>query len=261
MSRIVISFISAIFLTSAFFVFHVSEANNTSLEPPQNVNPQAFAVIELFTSLSCSSCPKAEKHVGKIIKMAKKKALPVYPLAFHVDYWNHLDWVDKFSNETYSERQQQYARVFGKKNIYTPQMVINGQFEFIGSDLALCEAKIFEYLNKTPEQNIKIEASYKQSGDSIEVVYRLNKNNSGLLNIALIENYSEIKIDNGENSGKKVECYNVVRRFRQISVRDKFGSTTFIVPKDLAPTNMSVIVYLQNKIDMRIGGAIQAINI
>ncbi len=197
MSRIVISFISAIFLTSVLFVFHTSEANNTPLEPPQNINPHAFAVIELFTSLSCSSCPKAEKHLGRIIKMARQKALPVYPIAFHVDYWNHLDWIDKFSNEAYSERQQQYARAFDKKNIYTPQMVINGQFEFVGSDLSLCEEKIFEYLTKTPVQNIKIEASYTHIGDSIKVAYRLNKNNPGLLNIALIEKYREIKIDSG----------------------------------------------------------------
>jgi hypothetical protein len=261
MSRIVISFISAIFLTSAFFVFHTSEANNTPLEPPQNINPQAFAVIELFTSLSCSSCPKAEKHVGNIIEMAKNKSLPVYPIAFHVDYWNHLDWIDEFSNEAYSERQQQYARVFNKKNIYTPQMVINGQFEFVGSDLSLCEEKIFEYLNKTPRQIIKIEASYRHVGDSVKVVYKLNKNNPGILNIALIEKYSEIKIESGENSGKKIECYNVVRRFRQISARDSSGSITFIVPKDLEATNITVILYVQNKIDMRIAGAVQAINI
>ena len=92
--------------------------------------PTSFAIIELFTSEGCSSCPAADKTVAKL---AQEFAGKVYILGFHVDYWNYLGWKDAFSDSKYSERQKEYAAVFKLDGVYTPQVVVNGSRELIGS--------------------------------------------------------------------------------------------------------------------------------
>lgn len=258
MSRIAtFLFILVIFIT-AVFIFTTAVSKNTPLNLPDEVNNDSFVVLELFTSLSCSSCPDADKHIGLVQEMANKKGLAVFPIAFHVDYWNHLGWIDKFSSELYSERQQQYSRVFKKYNIYTPQIVVNGMYEFIGTNLSVCEKQIYNILKEEPDQNIKIEATFTHVNDSIKIHYSLDQVNTGIVNIALVEVSTEVEIKSGENMGKKINCYNVVRYFTQISCREKSGKVVIKCPEDLDRGNLSILVYQQNKIDMRIRGAVRA---
>src|SRR5579862_9988408 len=87
------------------------------------------AVVELFTSEGCSSCPPAEAYVGEL---ARQK--DVLALAFHVDYWDDLGWKDPFSLKMSTERQYTYSRVLGHSSVYTPQVVIDGKDEFVGTD-------------------------------------------------------------------------------------------------------------------------------
>src|SRR5258706_10393726 len=95
--------------------------------------PTGIAVIELFTSEGCSSCPPADALLAEILRDARGKNLAIYPLAFHVDYWDHLGWRDPYSDPAYSARQRGYSRTFHRDSIYTPQMIINGVSEFVGS--------------------------------------------------------------------------------------------------------------------------------
>src|SRR5579871_2087026 len=81
------------------------------------------AVLELFTSQGCSSCPPADELLGKYISKENEN---IFPLSFHVDYWNHLGWKDIFSMAAYSERQKKYASLLNLETIYTPQLIING---------------------------------------------------------------------------------------------------------------------------------------
>src|SRR5580692_11082645 len=101
--------------------------NNTYKYIPDR---EGFVLVELFTSEGCSSCPPADEAVGRL-KGWKKN---VYVLSFHVDYWNYLGWKDVFSNAAYSTRQQNYGDLFHLNSIYTPQIVVNGKAQFIGSD-------------------------------------------------------------------------------------------------------------------------------
>ena len=93
-----------------------------------------FAVVELFTSEGCSSCPPADNLLGEIVKDAQKGQQRVYCLSFHVDYWNSLGWRDPYSDPAFSRRQREYARAFESVQVYTPQMVVNGSTGFVGSD-------------------------------------------------------------------------------------------------------------------------------
>src|SRR6478609_5145412 len=91
-----------------------------------------FALIELFTSEGCSSCPAAEEVLEEIQKNYSAKNVLV--LGYHVDYWNKLGWKDTFSNASFTQRQEYYSNIFRLNNIYTPQAVVNGEKEFLGSN-------------------------------------------------------------------------------------------------------------------------------
>lgn len=88
------------------------------------------AVVELFTSEGCSSCPPADK----LLRTIQAESKDVYVLSYHVDYWDRLGWKDPFSQAAFTERQRDYAQQFNLESIYTPQVVINGVKEFVGSD-------------------------------------------------------------------------------------------------------------------------------
>src|SRR5215831_17181987 len=92
-----------------------------------------FAVVELFTSEGCSSCPPADALLADLKSYANGTDKNIYVLSFHVDYWNRLGWRDPFSDAAYSARQTQYDQHFGS-SVYTPQMIVNGKQQFVGSE-------------------------------------------------------------------------------------------------------------------------------
>src|SRR5690606_7180656 len=107
--------------------------NQQRLEALQQENPDGgFAVVELFTSEGCSSCPPAEALVGRLAAGNRNRQL--YILALHVDYWDHQGWKDRFRRAKYTARQQQYAAWMNHALVYTPQLVVNGQTQVVGSD-------------------------------------------------------------------------------------------------------------------------------
>src|ERR1700761_8258700 len=107
---------------------------------------KGFAVIELFTSEGCSSCPPADALVARVQKESNGK--PVYILAFHVDYWNRLGWKDVFSSAEYSERQSEYAKYLKLESVYTPQVIVNGKKEFVGSEESTLQNSVSAALQK-----------------------------------------------------------------------------------------------------------------
>src|SRR5687767_14525236 len=90
-------------------------------------------VVELFTSQGCSSCPSADALLRRIAADPKLRG-KVIPLAYHVDYWNHLGWRDPFSSREWSQRQGDYVRAMKLSSAYTPQIVVNGVREMVGSN-------------------------------------------------------------------------------------------------------------------------------
>src|ERR1700759_1790171 len=133
--------------------------------------PEGFALVELFTSEGCSSCPPADEAVGRLNGWKKN----VYILSFHVDYWNYLGWKDMFSNSAYSARQQNYGDLFHLNSIYTPQIVVNGNVQFVGSDETKLRATIENDLKEIPkaELQLKIQAG---NNNQLAVQWTTNPN-------------------------------------------------------------------------------------
>lgn len=212
-----------------------------------------FAVIELFTSEGCSSCPAAEAALAEINDEYKQN---VYVLEFHVDYWNYLGWKDVFSSSTYTERQQQYANVFHLSSTYTPQAIVNGKNELVGSDKSKLHSLINSYLQKQPSNKIELNVTGK--GNSVLVKYSVSSTYNQELNIVLVQKKAQTDVRRGENSGRKLDHINVVRELKTIDAKDH-GDLNITLPEGLQAEDCIIIAYTQDKGTWEVMGAAESV--
>ncbi|MGL4514713.1 MAG: DUF1223 domain-containing protein [Lacipirellulaceae bacterium] len=227
------------------------DASETTVQADDGA-PRGFAVVELFTSEGCSSCPPADRLLAEIGGWGDQNHLQVYPLSFHVDYWNDLGWTDPFSSGDYSDRQRRYAATAGERGVYTPQMIVNGREGFVGSDKKRAAARLQSTLAEAPTAVLVVEASSISNGD-VEVSYRATGLDAGVVvNVALVQPSADQVVAKGENGGRTLGHVNVVRAFRTVSVDPSgAGAVSLPRPTDLAgPTE--VVVYAQEPATGRI---------
>ena len=217
-------------------------------------SPRGFAILELFTSEGCSSCPPAEDVFAEI---ARENNKDVYILEFHVDYWDNLGWKDPFSNAVYSDRQRQYAHFLALQNIYTPQAIVNGSTELVGSDKTRLQKIIEKELNKNGPSNINIKA---QSSDNktVNVSYRINWNPNNILNIGIVQLEGQTDVKRGENEGRQLHHIHIVREFKSIDNPNATGNISLQLPKGLTIRDIRILAYLQNKKNWTVTGATQS---
>jgi len=203
-----------------------SVAENHKMENIKKDNPSKnFAVIELFTSEGCWSCPPADELIAKLSKDNKNKKL--YILAYHVDYWDHQGWKDKFSQHSFTLRQRAYASNMNLSTIYTPQIVINGQTEVVGSDTngvlsAIQDAMASDHLSTLTLTIDELE------GKQIKVHYTSqSKAKKSTLHIALVQKEAITYVKAGENAGKTLSHVQIVRdlQYRNRKTNDSFSFT------------------------------------
>jgi len=215
-----------------------------------------FAVVELFTSEGCLSCPQADGVLSKFAREAEKKEQNVFFLEYHVDYWNKGGWKDPFSKNQFTLRQENYTRVLEEKELYTPEAVVNGMFSFTGSN----ESKLNEYITKalsvTPR--LKLTTGIDSiSNDTIFVNYHLSTSNQNfVLRFAITENDLSSSVTGGENKGKVLHHDHVVRVF--ISRDNPGASGQAKIPlKGIALSEKHrVIAFVQHKQTMKILAAV-----
>lgn len=171
-------------------------------------------VVELFTSEGCSSCPPADELLGRLRQQVP--GAEVIPLGFHVDYWNSLGWKDRFSSSAYSHRQEEYAEHFHTEGPYTPQMVVNGEKQFVGSSSS--EAR--QAIEQASHESQPAEVTLANAGPG-KLAVRIHGAGTGQVMLAITEDNLETKVGRGENSGRTLHHQAVVREFHQIGeVRD-----------------------------------------
>jgi len=217
---------------------------NTRLLNKVNSDNKGFAVVELFTSEGCSSCPPADELVAKIEKESANK--PVYILAYHVDYWNSLGWKDAFSSADFSKRQRDYAEDLHLQSVYTPQIVVNGKTEFVGSEEGTLRNAIKTNLDKAAPAQLSLNASAIGSGQ-ISIKYNTegtDKNTA--LQIAFLQKNAQTKVERGENSGRTLSHVQIVRKLQKVLLNGNNGVVKVTLPQGFETPGWEVIGFLQN---------------
>ena len=218
--------------------------------PPTPKSPakphEPVAVIELFTSQGCSSCPSADKLLTETIRTARQNGQRVYGLSFHVDYWDRLGWRDPYSQHPFTERQQQYSHQFASSTVYTPQAVLNGQREFVGSNRSQLSQLLPTALQKAAPVDVWLDVP-TASAQQLTLPYRLDGDLTDLvLNVAVVSKTTTTNVVRGENTGKTLMHDNVVRVFQTV-VASKAGQVSLQLPKDYNVATGAVIAYVQSR--------------
>ncbi len=209
------------------------------------------AVVELFTSEGCSSCPPADTLLGELAKDGRPG---LFPLAFHVDYWDRLGWADPYAGAAATARQYAYAKAFGSAQVYTPQMVVNGRTEFVGSDRPRAAAAIDAALKQPAAATVDLTA--KRDGRTVTITYAAKAPAGSVLTLAAAERGLETKVRRGENAGKTLRHENVVRAFATVPLPvDGTGRATLGLPADANLANVTLVAYVQTPATMSVLGA------
>jgi hypothetical protein len=222
-----------------------------ALPPPTRVP----VVVELFTSEGCSSCPAADAALLELARAQSVPGVEVIALGEHVDYWNRLGWKDGFSAPAYTARQRQYATGFGTGS-YTPQAVVNGRYEFVGSRTAELAAAVAKAA-QAPQAAVSVAIT----GGTAQVQVRSLPPGTPATEVllAITESGLASQVGRGENAGLLLQHAAVVRQLLslgQVGANGTFSATSVI---QLAPSwkrpNLRVVALVQEVASRRIVGA------
>ncbi len=226
--------------------FLVAIASIGSCQQHENVatsnTSQKPVVVELFTSEGCSSCPSADKLLAEM----SDKNPNILLLSFHVDYWNRLGWVDSFSKAAYTERQYNYGAAMHLSGVYTPQAVVNGQSETVGSN----RTNITNFIHANYKYSAIINSANATINNKIVTVEIMSKNvpvNCELL-VLLVQPHAATKVKGGENGGSYLPHKNVVRDM--VVVQPNTNTAKLSAP--FASSDWKVVVLAQNKTNKHI---------
>src|SRR5229473_4444260 len=211
-------------------------------------------LLELFTSEGCSSCPPADRLLEVLDQKQPVPGAELIVLTEHVDYWDHLGWRDPFSSPQFTARQQEYAAKFRGDGVYTPQLVVDGRFGFVGSDGREASSAIQKAIR---EQKIPIAIS-NASRDGNQVVAHIEvpaadqslKGGRGILYVALADNRAESHVARGENAGRSLAHVAVTRILKPVGTID-LGSAfakevTLTIQPGVRTNGSRIVAFIQD---------------
>jgi hypothetical protein len=245
--------------------------------PPRPAKPQTAVaqseripvIVELFTSEGCSSCPPADALLSKLETLQPVAGAEIIGLEEHVDYWNHDGWVDPYSDPEWTLRQQEYVARFKGKTPYTPQIVVDGQSQFVGDNARDALQAIQQDAQQAKTQvSITAETSEKKDAEKLEV--RIGNATASATPepadvwLAVTEDGLASAVKAGENAGKDVQHAAVVRSFHKIGSLSSKDSSSFDVHQEVKfksnwkKENLHIVVFVQERKSLRILGAAEA---
>ena len=232
--------------------------------PAASAGETSFAVVELFTSQGCNSCPQAERSLARLGEQTAGQ--PVFPIEWHVDYWDYLGWPDPYALPEAARRQRSYGRALGDR-IYTPQMVVNGR-EVVrpAQDYSLVRAAALAAVGPPPPPDAlrPALALARPAHDerSVRVDYQVTDAPAGcVLTVVAVETGLENFVPRGENRGRTLRHHNAVRGFATVALGDAAahaGQVRIDLPEGVVRAASSIIGYVQRRADLRILAAAQA---
>jgi hypothetical protein len=197
-----------------------------------NAQPRPV-VVELFTSQGCSSCPPADAYVGKLSARSD-----VLALSYHVDYWDDLGWRDRFALPQSVERQRIYARNLGRSSVYTPQLVVDGRADQIGSDGRAIASAL-----SGNREGVPVRVSIHDAQILIDLGAYPQAAPSDVVLVAYLR-HAVSAVGRGENAGRTLDEFNIVRAIRTLGSW-KGDARSFSVPVSSLPpdaTDVAVLV-------------------
>jgi hypothetical protein len=213
---------------------------------------QGPVVVELFTSEGCSSCPPADSVLRELSRQPANGTPQLILLGEHVDYWNYIGWTDRFSSSQFSERQSDYARAFHLSGGYTPQMVIDGQVQFVGNDATAVWRKI-EAAANDPKP---VQVALQWQGNNLQINLSSTNAVRGKVLMAITEDGLTTQVGAGENGGRTLHHAAVVRQLRELGTTDKKSFETTVAPaRDWNTAQLKVAILVQDPDTRKILGA------
>ncbi|TAK15095.1 MAG: DUF1223 domain-containing protein [Acidobacteria bacterium] len=202
-------------------------------------------VVELFTSEGCSSCPPADKLLAEIVK-TMPDGVEIIALSEHVDYWDGLGWRDPFSSRQFTERQNRYADHFGPDRVYTPQMIVDGAAELVGSD----RAHLMKALAAArAREKAAITMAWRDS-QSLDVAVSGAAPASDVM-LAITEDGLSIDVKRGENAGRRLPHARVTRELVKLGQTDSAGRFSMAVIAAPKPgwkvDSLRAVVFVQTR--------------
>ena len=191
-------------------------------------------VVELFTSQGCSSCPPADALMSEL-----RNVQGVVPLAFHVDYWDRLGWKDPFSSKLWTQRQMMYVGSMKLNSAYTPQAVVNGATQLVGSSRGALMAAVAAAAKQPAVGSISVQAT--RTINTVTATVQANAPDGYDVVLALFQNRVTTNIRAGENAGRVETVDAVVRRLQRVT------NGTVTLPVEASWRDLGVAVFLQNR--------------
>ena len=219
-------------------------------------------LVELFTSEGCSSCPPADALLERLDRSQSVSDAELIVLSEHVDYWNDIGWKDPYSSHEYSERQSAYAAQFGLGSVYTPQMVVDGHFEFVGSDERRASQAI-KQAAESPKAPVRL--SLGSSHDKAIILHieagplpsGTGTRSAGVF-LAVADNSDQSQVSGGENTGRTLQHVAVLReltRLGTVEASAEFSRDINLGLKSKNHGNLRIVVIVQEPEVGRVLGA------
>ena len=228
---------------------------------------RSTVLVELFTSEGCSSCPPADELLARLDKEQPVAGAEVIVLSQHVDYWNDLGWADPYSSPSFSERQNEYASAFHHDGVYTPQMVVDGQAEFVGSNWEKAHDAILS-AERAPKATVQISRAERSAADGaiqlnvhIENSLAISANDTAEVLLAITESDLHSSVARGENAGRSLSHTAVVRQLSVIGNLNSQSEQTFNaspvvnIASNWKRQNLRAVVFVQEHGSRRVLGS------
>lgn len=234
---------------------------------PGTGGPRAPVLVELFTSEGCSSCPPADELLTRLEQTQPVAGAEVIALSEHVDYWNRLGWTDPYSSAEFSSRQNDYAGAFDTDEVYTPQMIVDGRVQFVGSNSSKAREAIADAARDL-KANVTVNVAQEdKSAASITLSVRVDKlpesriGDSAAVLLAITESGLRTNVSRGENAGRHLTHSAIVRKLSRLgSIVPQTGAvfsaqSVLRIEKAWMRENLKAVVFVQDQKNQRVLGA------
>jgi hypothetical protein len=225
---------------------HDIDRNNTIVnEVDKDEIYDSSVVLELFTSQGCSSCPSADQLLQKVKKENQEE---VFALSYHVDYWNYIGWKDPFSKAEYAKKQRIYNTKFRNRTNYTPQIVVNGETHFVGSNAAEMYSKINLYGKKKSANEIDL-SNVGVHENQVSFRYKIEGSlEDKILRTVLVIDERVTKVKRGENKNRTLENSNIVIAEQSFLLEETQDAMKISIPEIVETDDkLNLIVLVETK--------------